>query len=214
MNNSQKINQKNKVNYRLLMEKELNSLNSRSPRLLLHSCCAPCSSAVLEQLSGYFDLTLIYYNPNIHPFKEYERRLNEQKRYLSIIGTIPCIEIEYKHDDFLNIIKGYESESEGGTRCFNCFILRLEKTAQFAAINGFEYFTTTLSVSPYKNAHILNDILLDLSEKYGLKPLLADFKKKNGYKRSIELSNLYGIYRQDYCGCEFSIDKKTGGGKE
>lgn len=198
-----------KVNYQLMLENEIAENRSAGikPSLLLHACCAPCSSYVLEYLSEHFRITLFYYNPNISPEKEYRFRVDEVKR---LISQMPCarevsfVESDYDTDRFYTVAKGLETENEGGTRCFRCYRLRLEKTAEYAAAHGFDYFTTTLSISPYKNAEKLNTIGEELSEMYGVKHLSSDFKKKNGYKRSIELSKEYDLYRQDYCGCEFS----------
>ncbi len=198
-----------KVNYQLMLENEIAKIQSdgTKPSLLLHACCAPCSSYVLEYLSQYFNITLFYYNPNISPEKEYRFRVDEVKR---LISQMPCatavffIESDYEPDKFYEIAKGSELEDEGGSRCFRCYRLRLEKTAEYADVHGFDYFTTTLSISPYKNAEKLNTIGAELSEKYNTQYLYSDFKKKNGYKRSIELSNEYELYRQNYCGCEFS----------
>lgn len=174
---------------------------------MLHACCAPCSSYVLEYLSNYFKITLFYYNPNISPEEEYQKRTAEVKR---LIGQLPAkYEIlfqEGKYDtaSFSALAKGREREPEGGERCFACYALRLKETAQVAQAGGFDYFTTTLSISPYKNAEKLNEIGSKLAEEYGVDYLYSDFKKKNGYHRSIELSKQYGLYRQDYCGCVFS----------
>lgn len=204
MNGLQKSSQNKNINYQFLMEKEINSLKGRKPSLLLHSCCAPCSSSVLERLSDFFKVSVLYYNPNIFPYTEYEKRINEQKRLLGFFENINFFEIDYNHDDFLSSVNGNENETEGGMRCKLCFTLRLSKTAQFAVTNKFEYITTSLSVSPHKNVNEINSILKNFSAQYNIKPLYADFKKKDGYKRSIELSGLYNIYRQGYCGCEFS----------
>ena len=197
-----------KVNYRILQEKVIKSLDENEPpRLLLHSCCAPCSSAVLEYLSEHFAITVFYFNPNIYPEEEFLHRIEEQKR---LIGELPCrnpvsfIEHGWQQERFYEAVKGLENVPEGGERCFVCYRLRLEETAKLAAEQGFDYFTTTLSVSPYKNAAKLNEIGEELSQKYGVKHLPSDFKKKDGYKRSIELSQKYGLYRQNYCGCIFS----------
>lgn len=199
----------NKINYSNELEKLLTSLKkeNKKPTLLLHSCCAPCSSYVLEYLSGFFKITLFYYNPNISPKEEFKKRVSEQKRLLS---EMPCandikfIEGKYDSENFFGIAKGLETLPEGGKRCFLCYNLRLEETAALAKEQNFDYFTTTLSVSPYKNAEKLNSIGKALSEKYKINYLYSDFKKKNGYKRSIELSKIYNLYRQDYCGCIFS----------
>lgn len=198
-----------KPNYQLMLEDEIrkNQLQGRRPSLLLHACCAPCSSYVLEYLSSHFDITLFYYNPNISPEKEYRFRVDEVRR---LVSQMPCgenvkvVEGKYDFHSFLNIAKGLESENEGGARCFECYRLRLEKSAEYASAHGFDYFTTTLSISPYKNAEKINTIGAELGEQYYVKYLFSDFKKKNGYKRSIELSKEYDLYRQDYCGCEFS----------
>lgn len=197
-----------KINYRLEQEKILKTLDrEKPPRLLLHSCCAPCSSAVLEYLSEYFSITVFYFNPNIYPEEEFIHRISEQKR---LICELPCrhkvdfIEQGWQQERFYEAVKGLENIREGGERCFACYRLRLEETAKLAAEKGYDWFTTTLSVSPYKNAAKLNEIGAEVGEKYGVKHLPSDFKKKEGYKRSIELSAKYGLYRQDYCGCIFS----------
>lgn len=199
---------KQKINYSLEQEKILKTLDrDNPPRLLLHSCCAPCSSAVLEYLSEYFPITVFYFNPNIYPEEEFIHRISEQKR---LIAELPCgnkvdfIERGWQQERFYDAVKGLENIREGGERCFACYRLRLEETAKLAAERGYDFFTTTLSVSPYKNAAKLNEIGGELAEKYGVKHLPSDFKKKDGYKRSIELSAKYGLYRQDYCGCIFS----------
>ncbi len=182
---------------------------SKKPTLLLHSCCAPCSTSVLMRLSGLFEITVFYSNSNIYPDYEYEKRLSEQKRFCEMKG-IPIIEDRYSHGEFLEIAASLENEKEGGARCNRCIAYRMEKTASYARENGFLYFTTTLSVSPHKNAPFINETGKTLSEKYGVKFLYADFKKKDGYLNSIKLSREHGIYRQSYCGCEFSLPKKEG----
>ncbi len=177
------------------------------PTLLLHSCCAPCSSYVIEYLSDVFKITVLYYNPNISPSEEYEKRASEQQRFIRNFNTknkVDYIEGDYDSYSFEKLCEGMEGEAEGGERCRRCFELRLEKTAQTAKNMGFDYFTTTLSVSPYKNASTLNEIGARLSEKYNIKYLVSDFKKNDGYKRSIELSKKHNLYRQDYCGCKYS----------
>lgn len=199
-----------KTNYQLLLEEELKqiSASARTPSLLLHSCCGPCSSYVLDYLSRYFDITVLYYNPNIWPESEFELRAETQKLLLSAAEYTNGVDIiipKYNSNEFYSAVQGLESEPEGSIRCIKCFELRLQKTAEYAKDNGFDYFTTTLSVSPHKNADALNAIGLALSEKYGTKYLCADFKKRDGYKRSVELSKLYGLYRQNYCGCKFSF---------
>ena len=195
----------NKQNYQLEMEEEISRLKGRRPTLLLHSCCGPCSSAVLERLREHFRLTVLYYNPNIEPEEEYLHRLREQQRLLNLlgeeIGWMPC---PYDHEAFEACAPGMAAEPEGGKRCMACFALRLNYTADRAAEHGFEYFTTTLSVSPHKNAEILNRIGREASLRSGVKYLVADFKKKNGYLRSLQLSEEYGLYRQNYCGCGYS----------
>ena len=193
------------VNYQLLLDREIKKIadSGEKPSLLLHACCAPCSSYVLEYLCRFFDITLFYYNPNISPESEYRYRVDEVNRLIAEMPStdgVKFAEGEYDTDSFFAVAKGYENEDEGGERCFKCYRLRLERSAEYASANGFDYFTTTLSISPYKNAQKLNSIGGALGEKYGVKYLFSDFKKKNGYKRSIELSKEYGLYRQDYCG--------------
>ncbi|MBQ2775794.1 MAG: epoxyqueuosine reductase QueH [Clostridia bacterium] len=199
-----------KKNYQLELDKEIEKITKSDelPSLLLHSCCGPCSSYVLEYLSKYFKVTVLYFNPNIYPEEEFLHRQSEQKRIISelpVENKVSFMESEYNYKDFLSAAKGFENEREGGARCDKCFRLRLKKTAQLAAENGFDYFTTTLSVSPHKNSQLLNLIGEELGEEYGVKHLPADFKKREGYKRSIELSKQYDLYRQNYCGCEFSL---------
>lgn len=198
-----------KINYQKKLDKIIESLNEskETPTLLLHSCCAPCSSYVLEYLSQYFKITLFYYNPNIFPKEEYQKRVEEQKRLISqlpVKNPVSFAEGEFDDSAFYSAVKGLENIPEGGERCFACYRLRLEKTAQLAKKLNADYFTTTLSISPYKNAGKLNEISQELSEIYKVKNLPADFKKKEGYKRSIQLSAEYNLYRQDYCGCVFS----------
>ena len=198
-----------KRNYQRELDVLINKLENK-PKLLLHSCCAPCSSYVLEYLSKHFDITALYYNPNIYPEKEYFFRENEQERFINEVfpDDVKFIKEIYNPDEFYAVVKGLEGIKEGGERCFKCYLLRLEKTAQIAKENNFDFFTTTLSISPYKNAEKLNEIGEALSEEYGVKYLVSDFKKKNGYKRSTELSREYNIYRQDYCGCVFSKNER------
>ena len=198
-----------KINYQRELDAVLNSLNGTKPRLLIHSCCAPCSSYVLEYLSEYFDITILYYNPNIYPEEEFNKRLFEQQRLVNEMGiSAKVIDIGYQSEKFYEAVKGLEELPEGDRRCEKCFILRLEETAKMAKEGGFDYFTTTLSISPLKDEQLLNKIGRELSDKYGVKYLYSDFKKKNGYKRSIELSSKYNLYRQDYCGCVFSRNAK------
>ena len=203
----------NKINYQLLLDREIEQLASegRVPTLLLHSCCAPCSSYTLEYLSKHFEITVFYYNPNIYPEEEYERRVAEQTRFISELPAEHPISLrvgEYDPREFYDAVKGLEHIPEGGERCFACYRLRLERTAKLARELGFEYFTTTLSISPYKNAPKLNEIASELGGIYSVKPLPSDFKKREGYKRSVELSKQYGLYRQDYCGCVFSQQER------
>lgn len=195
--------------YYKLCLKELESIKERK-RILLHSCCAPCSSAVITFLTKYFDITILYYNPNIAPKEEYEKRKKEQIRLINEIdkvGTINIIDCDYDNDIYEKKIKGYEECPERGARCTICFNLRLEKTAKIAKENNYDYFCSTLTVSPYKNATLINQIGESLSKKYNIKWLYSDFKKAEGYKKSIELSKKYGLYRQDYCGCIYSQRK-------
>ena len=174
------------------------------PKLLLHSCCAPCSSYVITYLYDYFDITILYYNPNIYPYEEYKKRKDEQIRLISNFKGVKIIDCDYDNDIYNEVIKGLENEPERGSRCTKCFYLRLDKTGEIAKENNFEYFGTTLTVSPYKNARLLNEIGEDISKKYDIKWLYSDFKKNDGYKKSIELSKKYDLYRQDYCGCIYS----------
>lgn len=197
----------NKINYQKELDKIIDSLDGRVPTLLLHSCCAPCSSYTLEYLSNYFDITVYYYNPNISPKAEFDKRFAEQKRLIASLPAkhkIKLIEGDYNYSDFSEIAKGFENVKEGGERCFRCYKLRLEKSAHLAKEQGFDYFCTTLSISPLKNSQKINEIGLEVAEKYGVKWLPSDFKKKEGYKRSIELSREYNLYRQNFCGCVFS----------
>ncbi|SEF87155.1 epoxyqueuosine reductase QueH [Lachnospira multipara] len=182
------------------------------PTILLHSCCAPCSSHCIEYLSQYFRVTVFYYNPNISYEEEYRKRVEEEKRFIMEFPTkypVEFIEGDYDTSKFYDMAKGLEKCPEGGERCFKCYELRLRETAKLAKEKGFDYFTTTLSISPLKSSLKLNEIGLKLEEEYGMKYLLSDFKKKNGYKRSIELSKEYNLYRQNFCGCVYSrVEKK------
>ena len=198
------------MNYQKELDKLLAQLQKeeRVPSLLLHSCCAPCSSYVLEYLGQYFNITVFYYNPNIFPESEYTKRILEQQTLIGQMRVkypVSFIAGSYDKDRFYEMAKGLEHVKEGGERCLKCYELRLRESAWIAKSGGFDYFTTTLSISPMKNAARLNEIGLRLQEEYGVNYLISDFKKKNGYKRSIELSKEYGLYRQDYCGCEFSV---------
>ena len=192
------------INYQKKLDEIINSLDSKKS-LLLQVCCAPCSSYCIEYLRNFFDITILYYNPNISPIEEYNKRLEEVKRFVnSFEPSIKLLECKYDGNKFDDMTKGLEDIPEGGSRCYKCYKLRLEETARIAKENNFDYFGTTLSISPYKNAAWLNEIGEYLENKYNISYLYADFKKKNGYKRSIELSNEYNLYRQDYCGCIYS----------
>ena len=197
------------VNYQKELEKLIEGQQKagRVPRLFLHACCAPCSSYVLEYLSRFFSVTVFFYNPNISPKEEYEKRVSEIQRLISemeFVHPVAFVEGEYKPEDFYEMARGLEEVPEGGERCFRCYRLRMEEAARLAEQGGYDYFTTTLSISPLKNAGKINEIGQELSQIYKVEHLPSDFKKKNGYKRSIELSHEYGLYRQNYCGCVFS----------
>lgn len=199
----------NQRNYQKEMEKiiEKNKADGQVPTLLLHSCCAPCSSYVLEYLSEYFAITVFYYNPNIYPDEEYKKRVIEQQEFIQrfpFVHPVKFIEGDFEKEKFYEMAKGRETLKEGGERCFLCYELRLKKTAELAKELGFDYFTTTLSISPLKNAEKLNEIGERLGKMYGISYLVSDFKKKNGYKRSVEISKEYDMYRQYYCGCVYS----------
>ena len=195
--------------YYKLCLKELETIKERK-KLLLHSCCAPCSSSVISFLTKYFDITILYYNPNISPIEEYNKRKEEQIKLINTIdkvGKIDIIDCDYDNNIYEEKIKGYEDCKERGERCTICFNLRLEKTAKIAKDKNYDYFCSTLTVSPYKNAPLINKIGEELSKKYNIKWLYSDFKKADGYKKSIELSKKYNLYRQDYCGCIYSQRK-------
>lgn len=195
------------MNYDLEMEKQMKSIKEGTP-LLLHACCAPCSSAVLERIGNFFKVTIFYYNPNITNEDEYKKRVDEVKRFISSFKTKYPISLEegtYDPREFFDISKGLEKEPERGKRCYLCYKLRLNETAKIADELGFDYFCTTLTLSPHKNSNWINEIGEELNNKYNSTYLYSDFKKKNGYKRSIELSNEYNLYRQNYCGCIYSI---------
>lgn len=200
-----------KTNYQTVLDNELKLIGDTKPKLLLHSCCGPCSTYVLEYLSLYFDITVFYYNPNIYPQEEFLKRSEEQQKLLNTMfenDKVKFAQIGYRSEDFYNAIKGYEALGEGSERCFRCYRLRLQKTAEYAKPRHFDYFTTTLSISPHKNAQELNRIGAEIAEEYGIKYLFSDFKKRGGYKRSCELSEMFGIYRQNYCGCIFSKQER------
>lgn len=196
-----------KINYQRRLDELLKTLDGRTPKLLLHSCCAPCSSYCLEYLSQYFTITDLYYNPNISPKAEFDKRAEELRRLISelpVKNPITLVVDKYAPEEFFTAVKGFENCAEGGERCFVCYRLRLERAAKYAAEHGFDYFCSTLSISPLKNAQKLNEIGNELSEIYKVPHLPNDFKKKGGYLRSIELSREYDLYRQNYCGCVFS----------
>ncbi len=191
------------MNYQKELEKLISTLDHK-PTLLLHSCCAPCSSYVLEYLEPYFKITVLYYNPNIEPINEYLKRKEEQINFIkNVHPNISILDVQYDNDLYSRVVEGLEGEREGGSRCYKCYKLRIEKTASLAD-DKYEYFGTTLSVSPHKNANFINEIGKELEQKYNSKFLISDFKKNEGYKRSIVLSKEYNLYRQDYCGCKYS----------
>ncbi len=194
------------MNYDKLMQVELNNFKVKQ-KLLLHSCCGPCSTSVIKQLIKYFDITVYFYNPNIEPKEEYEKRKNTQKELITKLNknhNINFIEGDYENDLYHQTIRGLEQEKEGGARCNKCFYLRLDKTAKYAKENNYDYFATTLSVSPHKNSKLINELGTKLSKIYYVKYLVSDFKKRDGYKNSVLLSKEYKLYRQEYCGCIYS----------
>ena len=197
-----------KINYNEVFKSIIDNLDYL-PTVLLHSCCAPCSSEVIKRLAENFKVTVFYYNPNIEPKEEYEKRKNEQLRFIELINKevknkVTFLDSDYDNDSFENIAKGLEDAPEGGQRCHNCYELRLKKTASKAKENNYDYFCTTLTVSPYKNSQVINLLGDKISKEYNIKYLFSDFKKENGYKNSIEYSKKYNLYRQDYCGCNYS----------
>ena len=195
------------MNYDILMEEEIEKIKGKEKTLLLHACCAPCSSAVLERLGNIFKITILYYNPNITDKEEYDKRLEEIHKFIEKFETkykIDIIDGRYDKNEFFEMAQGLENEPEKGKRCYKCYNLRLEETAKIAKEKNFDYFTTTLSLSPYKNSNWINEIGENLKDKYQVEYLYSDFKKKNGYKRSRELSKEYNLYRQNYCGCIYS----------
>ena len=196
-----------KINYQKQLDKIIENLGDKVPSLLLHSCCAPCSSYCIEYLSQHFNITVLYYNPNIYPETEYEKRKAEQKRLISEMETkypIKMLDCDFESEKFDEMAKGLENCRECGERCFKCYRLRLLKAVQEAKENEFDYFTTTLTISPLKNAEKINEIGNELAKEYNAQWLPSDFKKREGYKRSIELSKVYNLYRQNYCGCVYS----------
>lgn len=194
------------MNYQIVLENTLKNLKEKKT-LLLHACCAPCSSYVIEYLSNYFDITILFYNPNINNETEYNKRLQELERFVKEFKTnnpVKVISLGYNHDEYLQTVLGLEEEKEGESRCLKCYRLRIEKTFEYAKQYNFDYVTTTLTISPLKNSQVINKIGSELENIYHINYLYSDFKKKEGYKRSIVLSHEYNLYRQDYCGCEFS----------
>lgn len=197
-----------KTNYNLKMNDIISSLKS-APKILLHSCCGPCSTECITRLTKYFDITVLYYNPNIEPQEEYEKRKQEQIRFIKAfkpINKLDFMDCDYDNASFERMTEGLEKEPEGGKRCHKCYELRLKKTANIAKEKGYDFFGTTLTVSPYKNSQIINEIGEIVSKNVGVEFLYSDFKKEDGYKKSIELSKEYSLYRQNYCGCHYSKD--------
>lgn len=197
------------MNYQKKLDELIEKLQKENakPTLLLHACCAPCSSYCLEYLSKTFDITVLFYNPNIESEMEFNKRVDELIRFIDECRSIEGVNLEiidYDNAEFYNAVEGLEDKEEGGARCFKCYELRLRKTAEYAKEHDFEYITTTLTISPHKNSDKINEIGVNVAEEYGLKYLLSDFKKNDGFKRSIELSKEYDLYRQSFCGCEFS----------
>ena len=196
------------MNYQKEMEKIIDNFNGEKKSLLLHSCCAPCSSYVLEYLSKYFNITILFYNPNIYPREEFEKRLAEEKRLVATaFPDVKILTLDYDENEYLQAVYGYEDLGENSARCYKCYEFRMKKAAELAV--KYDYFTTTLSISPYKHADWINELGSRIEAEFGTKYLPADFKKKGGYQRSIELCKVYNIYRQDYCGCRFSLEEKS-----
>ena len=203
----------NRMNYQQVMENLIadNCIEGRSPRLLLHSCCGPCSTYCIQTLAEHFRVTVFYYNPNIYPPEEYHMRAGEQERFIERFPTkypVQFVEGVYDTERFYDTVRGLEHVPEGGERCFRCYELRLREAAEYAREHDFDFFTTTLSISPLKNADKLNEIGAKLEREYGVRYLYSDFKKKNGYKQSTEISRAYDMYRQYYCGCVFSKQER------
>lgn len=204
----------NNINYQKQLDKIIQGLGEKAPSLLLHTCCAPCSSYCIEYLSNHFNITVLYYNPNIYPESEYIHRKAEQIRLIGEMNTkypVKFIDCDFESEKFYEAVNGMENCREGGERCFKCYRLRLTKAARVASENGFDYFTTSLTISPLKNAGKINEIGEELAKEYGVKFLPSDFKKKEGFKRSIELSKEYNLYRQNYCGCVYSQKRLENG---
>ena len=200
--------QSQKTNYDKLMQEQIEKLDSKKT-LLLHSCCGPCSTACIERLKNFFDVTIYYYNPNIYPQEEFEKRLFNQKKIIQYFKDIKIVSPTYDEYEYLKTIKGLENEKEGGKRCDECFKLRLKETALYAKLHGYDYFGTTLTVSSHKNEQHINQIGKEIEEETKVNFLYSDFKKHDGYKRSIDLSKEINLYRQNYCGCRFSIRKEV-----
>ena len=199
-----------KINFQKLTDKTVEEIKNLpyKPKLLLQACCGPCGSYVINYLAEFFDVTVFFCNSNIYPESEYFLRLEQVfalKEKMPSANSIKIVDAGYRHEEFLKAAEGFEKEREGGARCEKCFLLRLEKTAEYAAEKGFDFFGTTLTVSPHKNAELINSIGEKLQNKHKVKFLFSDFKKREGYKQSVELSKKYGLYRQEYCGCEFSL---------
>ena len=198
------------MNYQLVLEDTLKNIKPGT-KLLLHACCAPCSSYCIEYLSDYFEITIYYYNPNIDTDEEYDKRVNELKRFVSEFKTkypVHLVVLPHLQEEYMKEVVGLEDEPERGARCLKCYELRLRKSFEYAKANNFDYITTTLTLSPLKNSKVINEIGKKLEDEYNFKYLYSDFKKKDGYKRSIVLSRDYNLYRQDYCGCKYSKNKK------
>lgn len=199
----------NNINYQKQLEKVISNINEgEKPSLLLHACCAPCSSYVLEYLDKYFDITIFFYNPNITSQEEFDKRKNEFEKFRALYNGYKIVVPKYDNMEFYDKVRGLEKEPEGGERCFVCYRLRMEKTAEYAKNNNFDYFASTLSISPHKNANKLNEIGFLLEKQYNVNYLPNDFKKNGGYLRSIQLSKELDLYRQDYCGCIYSKNSK------
>lgn len=199
----------NKRNYNKEMQDEISSFSGEKRTILLQVCCAPCSTAVINRLIDDFEITLFYYNPNTFPKSEYQKRYDTLCEYVKKANLgIEIVEIGYNERDYIDAVKGFFDTTEGGERCNACIRTRLLKTAEYAKDHGFDYFATTLSVSPMKNADAINEIGEDLSKNFGVKYLVSDFKKENGFQKSVEISKEYGLYRQDYCGCEASKNRR------
>ena len=201
-----------KIDYNKVMKNQIDDLQGEKRSLLLHSCCAPCSSHVLEILNKHFDITILFYNPNIQPKSEYIQRFEELKIFYKNFlpdANIKVIEGEYTVDTFYTVTEPFKDVREGGERCFACYKFRMEEAARFAQASGIDYFTTALSISPHKNSKVINEVGIELEGIYGVKYLRSDFKKENGFKRSIEISKDYNLYRQDYCGCIYSKQERN-----